>query len=47
MKDLYPKTLSILESNQMFYKKVLETVKILDNSKLASEAKEEKKCLIT
>ena len=47
LKNLYPKTLAILESNQMFYKKVLETVKILDNSKLASEAKEEKKCLIT
>ena len=35
LKTEYPKTVSILESNQKFYKKVLDTVKIIDNSKLA------------
>jgi hypothetical protein len=38
MKNDFPKTLSILKSNQKYYKKVLDTVKILDNSKLADLA---------
>ena len=37
-KDEYPKTISILKSNQQYYKNVLSTVKILDNSKLADDA---------
>lgn len=47
LNDLYPKTLSILESNQMFYEKILRKVKIIDNSMLAKVAKKEKKCIIT
>lgn len=39
LKDTYPKTVAILESNQKYYKKVLDTVKIIDNSKLADLAK--------
>jgi len=35
IKDEYPKTISILESNQRFYKNTLDTVKILNNQKLA------------
>jgi hypothetical protein len=38
LKDEYPKTLSILKSNQLYYKNVLSTVKILDNSLLADLA---------
>ena len=38
LKDEYPKTISILKSNQQYYKNVLNTVKILDNSKLADDA---------
>ena len=38
LKDEYPKTLSILKSNQQYYKNVLSTVKILDNSMLADLA---------
>ena len=35
IKDEYPKTVSILESNQRFYKNALDTVKVLNNQKLA------------
>jgi hypothetical protein len=42
LKDMYPKTVAILESNQKFYKKVLDTVKIIDNSKLADLSKKSK-----
>jgi nicotinic acid phosphoribosyltransferase len=38
LKAEYPKTISILESNQRYYKDVLETVKIIDNSMLADLA---------
>ena len=38
LKDIYPKTVAILESNQKYYKKVLDTVKIIDNSELADLA---------
>lgn len=38
LKDEYPKTLSILKSNQQYYKNVLSTVKIIDNSMLADLA---------
>ena len=40
LKDEYPKTISILESNQKFYKKVLDDVRIIDNSKLADLSNE-------
>ena len=43
LKDMYPKTVAILESNQKFYKKVLDTIKIIDNSKLA-DLSEKSRC---
>jgi len=38
LKSEYPKTIAILESNQRYYKNVLDTVKIIDNSMLADLA---------
>lgn len=38
LKEEYPKTISVLESNQKYYKDVLETIKIIDNSKLSDLA---------
>ena len=35
LKDQYPKTFSVLQTDQKYYKDVLNTVKLLDNSKLA------------
>ena len=40
LKDQYPKTVDVVNSNQNYYKKVLDTLKILDNSKLADIEKE-------
>ena len=40
LKDQYPKTISILQSNQKYYKNVLDTVKIIKNSELADIAEE-------
>ena len=36
LKDLYPKTVDVVNSNQTYYKKVLDTVKILNNEELAN-----------
>jgi len=38
LKATFPQTISILESNQKYYKRVLDTVKILDNTALADNA---------
>ena len=38
----YPKTVAILESDQQYYKSVLKNVKYLDNTKLATLAKDSK-----
>jgi len=38
LKAEYPKTISILESNQRYYKNVLDTVKIMNNTLLADKA---------
>ena len=46
LKKLYPKTLSILESNQIFYKNVLGSIKIIDNSMLATQT-QKTKCPVT
>ena len=35
LKDQYPKTVDVVNSNQTYYKKVLDTLKILNNSELA------------
>lgn len=35
IKDQYPQTISVINSNQKYYKKVLDKLKILDNNKLA------------
>ena len=43
LKKYVPKTVSILKSNQMYYKSVLDTVKIIDNVELAKRA-EQVKC---
>ena len=42
LKDMYPKTVAILESNQKYYKRVLDTIKIIDNSKFADLSKKSK-----
>ena len=39
LKQKYPKTISVLESNQRYYKNVLDSLKIIDNTKLADMAK--------
>jgi hypothetical protein len=46
LKKTYPKTISILESNQRYYKNVLDSLKIIDNSKLANLAMSSK-CPVT
>ena len=46
LKKEFPQTLDVLKSNQKYYKKVLDSVKIIDNSKLADQAVESK-CPIT
>ena len=38
IKDTFPQTVFLLESNQKYYKKVLESLKIIDNSMLATRA---------
>ena len=38
LKATFPQTISVLESNQKYYKKVLDTMKIIDNSLLADKA---------
>ena len=38
IKDTFPQTVFLLESNQKYYKKVLESLKIIDNSMLADLA---------
>ncbi len=38
LKEQFPQTIDVLESNQKYYKKVLDTVKIIDNSSLADRA---------
>ena len=38
LKQKYSKTISVLESNQRYYKNVLDSLKIIDNSKLANLA---------
>lgn len=46
LKALFPQTVDVLESNQKYYKNVLDTVKIMDNSKLV-ELVENSGCPIT
>lgn len=38
LKNEFPQTIDVLESNQKYYKKVLDSVKIIDNSTLANRA---------
>jgi hypothetical protein len=40
----YAQTLRVLQSNQQYYKRVLGTVKIINNSELADIASNKKKC---
>ena len=40
LKSLFPQTVDVLESNQNYYKNVLENMNILDNSKLAELARD-------
>ncbi len=46
LKKLFPQTVEVLESNQEYYKNVLDTVKVMDNSKFA-ELAEGSGCPIT
>jgi hypothetical protein len=39
MKD-FPDTVDVIDSNQQYYKSVLKTLRLLDNSKLAKMAEE-------
>ena len=38
LKNEFPQTIDVLESNQKYYKKVLDTVKIIDNTAMADRA---------
>ena len=38
LKNEFPQTVDVLESNQKYYKKVLDTVKIIDNTAMADKA---------
>lgn len=40
LKALFPQTVDVLESNQKYYKNVLDTVKIMDNNKFAELAED-------
>jgi RNA processing factor Prp31 len=42
----FPETVDIIDSNQQYYKTVLESLKLLNNSVFAKNA-EESKCPIT
>jgi hypothetical protein len=46
LKSLFPQTVDVLESNQKYYKNVLDTIKIMDNTKFA-ELAESSGCPIT
>jgi hypothetical protein len=42
LKNEFPQTVDVLKSNQKYYKKVLDTLKIIDNAKLVGSAKASK-----
>lgn len=46
LKALFPQTIDVLESNQKYYKNVLDSIKIMDNTKFA-ELAEDSGCPIT